>query len=267
VPRINGVALFCCYEAMLLVVLLCAKAAAQNTPAGAIAETAENLTEPSRRPPSAFKMTLFTDVFSDAMFAHGQYEWIDEGFQLQEAIGSRVFIIGRVYGNQLLFHHSPDTASPEDLFQSPSQTDFHFAEMQAGVRLKLGEQTKLTLLGGGYVGDVEDGSAEVDISSNANLIKGHSVNSLFTYEYTPISGVNSATLEFRTIVGRIGVTDVYAGPGGFIYGAGDIGAPDGGAGAILGTNDDRFAGGVEVQAGWGTLGAYSMISLWKWFAW
>lgn len=203
------------------------------------------------------------------MFAHDQYEWIDEGFQLRKAIDYRFSVVGRAYGNQLLFHHSPDAVNPEDQFQPPmsSQTEFHFTEIQAGIRIKLGEETKMTLLGGGYVCDVEDGSAELDISSNLDLIRNHSINSLFTYEYTPLSEVNSATLEFRTTVGTIREADMYAGPGGFIYGGGDIDAPDGGAGVILGGSDHRVAGGVEVQAGYGTLGAYSMISLWKSFSW
>jgi hypothetical protein len=253
---------------ILSLVVFATRACAQTAPGGSTAEVAGAMTTKTARTPYGLELTLFTDTLSDGMFVRDQYELIDEGFELDKKIGTRFSVVGRVWGNHLLLHHPEAANNTNDPFEppSPGQSYFQYALLQGGFGVDLGEQTTVTVLGGGYLGDVDGASAELDLSSTIVASKAHPLNLLYTIEFNSATSVSSGTLEFRRVLTTLHELKVYAGSGGFAYGGGDVGAPDGGAGLIFGCSSNRLRGGAELQGGYGTIGAYAMLLLWQSFS-
>jgi hypothetical protein len=197
-------------------------------------------------------------------FASQDYYDTDEGIQIEQGLTQGLGLVARATGYQLFL----ETNAVSPLQSSSSQTEarLNFGRFEAGLDISPFEGTNLYLLGGHDIGDSDAFVVEGDLSTWLFQSSAHPVNLFVTPTYDTENKITSSEIDLRVVATRTPDWTILAGAGGAVYGGGFIHGVDGQGGPILGVYNSNWRFGADVQAGYGSPGAYGELTLYKTFS-
>jgi hypothetical protein len=187
-----------------------------------------------------------------------------EGFALEQTLTRYVSVVAAVSSYQF-WKGTGGYDSP--LTPAPKGAPRNFVRFEGGVDLIPFQATSLTVLGGEDVGDSHAPVIEGIFSSWARIHSSHPLNFGFDSWHYYQNGASSGTYDLRTIALSAHDFLLLAGVGGAIWGGGMLPSTMTHGGPELGLFIPKWHLEVQIQSGYGTSGAYGIVTASRHFGW
>jgi hypothetical protein len=252
---------------MRLVAVFAGIAGLMFASAGAMAQVTQTTSAPpSQNPPRLAAATsphLDITLFGGG-FVSQDYDDTDEGIQIEQSLTQGLGLVGRATGYQLYL--TQNSVSPLQASSNQTEARLNFGRFEGGIDISPAEGTNLYLLGGHDVGDSDAFVVEGDLSTWQLQSTNHPINLFIAPLYDTQNKVTSSEIDLRMVATRSPDWTVVVGAGGAVYGGGFIHGADGQGGPILGLYNNLWKLGADLQAGYGTPGAYGELTIYKTFS-
>jgi hypothetical protein len=199
-------------------------------------------------------------TFFGGGLASEDYYLTDEGIQLEQSVTEGLGIVARATGYQLWIEKN--ATSP----LAPSNkvvNRLNFGRFEGGFDLSPVEGFNFVLLGGHDIGDSDAWVIESDISAWFLLGTEHPINLFVAPVHDFQNGVTSAEIDVRVVAMQTPDWILLLGAGGSVFGGGFISGLEGQGGPIVGVYNRIYQIGADLQAGYGSPGAYGELNLYK----